>query len=160
MLNGLAFILIGLQLPRILSGLSGTSTSDLPFLIPRVRNRERFPPWQNVTQTAWSGMYGAVSLAAALMRGYYTKRRKTVETRFGLVPVDETPGRYVLAEENVLADDRVRHDSMRRLKLELISAERTEVVTLRNQGEISDDVMHRIEHDLDLEDLRLAEAPA
>jgi CPA1 family monovalent cation:H+ antiporter len=272
-LNGLAFILIGLQLPRILDGLSGRPMSDLlfyaavvcaavvairvvwtfpgaylPFLVRRVRETERVPPWQNVALTAWSGMYGAVSLAAALsipstvsggpnfggrdlvlflafsvilvtlllkgfslpvllralgmdggdggdrheekvarfkaieaaerrlaeiegqewpvdghvayMRGYYTKRRKSVETRFGVVLADQDARRYVLAEEDVLADHRQRHDSMRRLKLELISAERLEIVRLRNQGAISDDVMHRIEHDLDLEDLRLAEAPA
>jgi CPA1 family monovalent cation:H+ antiporter len=211
-----------------------------------VRRRERVPPWQNVALTGWAGMYGAVSLAAALsvpstlsggpvfpgrdlilfltfsvilvtlvfkgmslpvlvralgaggddgevheekiarfkaiaaaemrleeiegaewaherhiayMRGYYTKRRKVIETTFG-VRRDEETHRYTLAEEQVVADQRERQASMRRLKLELIAAERIEVVRLRNQGAISDGVMHRLERDLDLEDLRLAEAPA
>jgi hypothetical protein len=47
---------------------------------------------------------------------------------------------------------------MHRLQLELIAAERQQVVALRDQGAIGDDVMHRIERDLDLEELRLAGA--
>ena len=38
---------------------------------------------------------------------------------------------------------------------ELIEAERHAVVELRNTGEISDEVMRRVERDLDLEDSRL-----
>ena len=38
---------------------------------------------------------------------------------------------------------------------EVISAQRDAVVDLRNSGEISNDVMHRIERELDLEDERL-----
>jgi CPA1 family monovalent cation:H+ antiporter len=42
-----------------------------------------------------------------------------------------------------------------RLRRELLEAERHEVVELRNSGEISDEVMRRIERDLDLEISRL-----
>ena len=42
-----------------------------------------------------------------------------------------------------------------RLRMELIDAERHAIVELRNQGEISDEVMRRIERDLDLEVSRL-----
>jgi len=42
-----------------------------------------------------------------------------------------------------------------RLKLELIDAERHAVIHLRNQGVINDEVLRRIERDLDLEELRL-----
>ena len=38
---------------------------------------------------------------------------------------------------------------------ELLEAQRREIVLLRNQGQISNQVMGRIEHDLDLEDARL-----
>ncbi len=38
---------------------------------------------------------------------------------------------------------------------ELLEAQRRAIVRLRNQGEISNDVMHRVERDLDLEDSRL-----
>jgi CPA1 family monovalent cation:H+ antiporter len=42
-----------------------------------------------------------------------------------------------------------------RLRHELIEAERHAIVELRNTGEISDEVMRRVERDLDLEDSRL-----
>jgi CPA1 family monovalent cation:H+ antiporter len=42
-----------------------------------------------------------------------------------------------------------------RLRRELLEAERSAVVGLRREGRISDDVMHRVERDLDLEDQRL-----
>jgi len=42
-----------------------------------------------------------------------------------------------------------------RLRRELLEAERHAVVELRNTGEISDEVMRRVEHDLDLEVSRL-----
>jgi hypothetical protein len=37
----------------------------------------------------------------------------------------------------------------------VLEAQRRAVVELRNRGEISNDVMHGIEHELDLEDSRL-----
>jgi CPA1 family monovalent cation:H+ antiporter len=48
-----------------------------------------------------------------------------------------------------------RSADYQRLRRELLEAERAAVVDLRRRGRISDDVMHRIEHDLDLEDNRL-----
>jgi monovalent cation/hydrogen antiporter len=44
-----------------------------------------------------------------------------------------------------------------RLRRELFDAERHAIVELRNTGEISDEVMRRIERDLDLEVSRLAD---
>ena len=38
---------------------------------------------------------------------------------------------------------------------ELLEAQRREIVRLRNEGTISNDVMHRLERELDLEDERL-----
>jgi hypothetical protein len=37
----------------------------------------------------------------------------------------------------------------------VLEAERSEIVRLRNDGFINDQIMHRIERDLDLEDTRL-----
>ena len=45
--------------------------------------------------------------------------------------------------------------SHQRLKIELIGAERHTIIELRNQGVINDEVMRKIQHDLDLEELRL-----
>lgn len=92
LLNGLVFILIGLQLPQIINGLNTVSLSQaigyaavvalvvivgriiwvypgayVPFLVSRrIRERESLPKWQQVAVVAWSGMRGIVSLAAAL----------------------------------------------------------------------------------------------
>jgi CPA1 family monovalent cation:H+ antiporter len=92
LLNGTIFILIGLQLPEIVTELGGYYFSRLlmygtivslativvrliwvypatyvPRLLSRkIREREQRPPAKLVTIVAWSGMRGVVSLAAAL----------------------------------------------------------------------------------------------
>jgi CPA1 family monovalent cation:H+ antiporter len=92
LLNGLVFVLIGLQLPRILHTLSGrslkqliwhgvliscaaivvriiwvfTSTYLLRLMSASLRKKDPYPVWQNVAIVAWTGMRGVVSLAAAL----------------------------------------------------------------------------------------------
>jgi CPA1 family monovalent cation:H+ antiporter len=92
LLNGIIFILIGLQLPAVVGGLRTESwptllfyaagisatvvltrilwvfpAAYLPRLISRrIRARDPFPPWQHLAIVAWSGMRGPVSLAAAL----------------------------------------------------------------------------------------------
>jgi monovalent cation/hydrogen antiporter len=47
-------------------------------------------------------------------------------------------------------------DDYRRLMRELIDAQRMELIRLRNQGVISDEVLHRIESQLDMEETRIA----
>lgn len=93
LLNSVLFILIGLQLPNIVGGISGeypTASSllyaalvilvvigtralwafpmaYLPRLLSkRVRERDSNPNWREVTVVAYTGMRGAISLAAAL----------------------------------------------------------------------------------------------
>jgi Na+/H+ antiporter len=92
LLNGLAFILIGLQLRTIVGELTDYSVwhlfvyaatvsaavvlarviwvfpaTYLPrWLIPSLREHDATPPWRWVTLVAWSGMRGVDSLAAAL----------------------------------------------------------------------------------------------
>jgi CPA1 family monovalent cation:H+ antiporter len=93
LLNSVLFILVGLQLPNVLESISGeysvTSvllyaalvilavigtrllwtfpTAYLPrYLSRRLRERETYPPWRHVAVVAYTGMRGAVSLAAAL----------------------------------------------------------------------------------------------
>jgi len=90
-LNGLVFVLIGLQLPAVLAGLDRRAVMQyleiaaaislavialrfiwvfpatyLPRLPMRVRRRDPFPGWRNVAVVGWTGMRGVVSLAAAL----------------------------------------------------------------------------------------------
>jgi CPA1 family monovalent cation:H+ antiporter len=91
LLNGLLFALVGLQLPTILDAISGRSTAELigyaalvsavvigariawmlatyllAMLSRRIRMDDPVPSWQAKAVIAWSGMRGAVSLAAAL----------------------------------------------------------------------------------------------
>jgi CPA1 family monovalent cation:H+ antiporter len=94
LLNGLVFILIGLQLPEILPNLSNDHlpvpvliwyaalitlaviivrilwvipVTYLPrLLFKKLRLRDPYPKWQHVAIIAWTGMRGVVSLAAAL----------------------------------------------------------------------------------------------
>jgi monovalent cation/hydrogen antiporter len=92
LLNGLVFILIGLQLTGIIDGLGNYSVGEAIIYaviisivtivirviwvfpnayIPRIlfksiRETETRPSWQAVLLVAWSGMRGVVSLAAAL----------------------------------------------------------------------------------------------
>ncbi len=91
-LNGLIFILIGLQLPSILNTISGKLTATLlwdavlisavvigvrllwvfpaayipRFVSRRLRESDPYPPWQDVLLIGWTGMRGVLSLAAAL----------------------------------------------------------------------------------------------
>ncbi len=46
-------------------------------------------------------------------------------------------------------------EAFRLLRHETISAERLALITLRNDGTISDEVLHRLEHELDVESIRL-----
>ena len=51
--------------------------------------------------------------------------------------------------------DRRRHANERRLRLEVLAAERQEALRLRDAGAINDEVLQRIQHDLDIEEVRL-----
>lgn len=92
MLNGIVFILIGLELPVIVNALGEYSmmqaiwyaliitaltivirilwvfpTSYIPrWLSPRIRNSEPSPGWRGIFLIGWAGMRGVVSLASAL----------------------------------------------------------------------------------------------
>jgi CPA1 family monovalent cation:H+ antiporter len=92
LLNGVVFMLIGLQLPAIMRNLREHSHAALilyaaivggvvivtrllwvfpgaylpRYFSARIRARDPYPPWQNVAVVGWCGMRGVVSLAAAL----------------------------------------------------------------------------------------------
>jgi len=92
LVNALLFVLVGLQLRRIIDALSGISTLKLTgyavlvcaaviltrlvwvpvftylprFLFRSVREHDPYPPWQWPAIISWAGIRGAVSLAAAL----------------------------------------------------------------------------------------------
>jgi monovalent cation/hydrogen antiporter len=258
LLNGLVFILMGLQLPAILAVLNSTIVphSHIPLiwhavlisltvilvrlvwvfpqaLLPRMishrlRERDPYPGWRFILLIGWTGMRGAVSLAAALALPEVTaegaafpERELVVYLTFavilatlvvqglslpllirGLGLYDDgaserqetqarlTAARAALARLDELAsqdevsqglaqhlhehyearvrsinkrfkkaEDEPREDhamTYQQLQREALQAERSAVIGLRNQGEINDEVLRRIERELDLEEQRLA----
>jgi monovalent cation/hydrogen antiporter len=248
LLNALLFVLIGLQLPLIIDGLSGEPAltllgqaaavsaavilvriawiNTMPYLIRALDRRPeqvaRRMGWRPRMISAWSGMRGSVSLAAALAlpadfpqrdvvlfltfavifttlvlqgltlpalirrldvrddgaedREDLTGRRAAVDA--ALATIDELAAREWTREDTA---DRMRrayeyrrsrlaaragetddadgfeHRSLKYQKMvrEVLDAQRQELVRLRNAGAISNDVMHRLERELDLEDERL-----
>jgi monovalent cation/hydrogen antiporter len=247
-LNAALFTLIGLQLPVVLDGLDAWSTAELagaaaavcaavvltrflfvfPFMyLPkRVTRRESPPRWDWAVVLSWSGMRGAVSLAAALAIPLETDTGAPFPDRgliiflafcvvvFTLVVQglslpfvirvlgiedddlearEEAKARLRAAEaalarlEELAEEDWTREDTLertrglyrfrsdrfaqrldgtegdveeqsqqyQRLRRELLGAERDAVLELRRQGEIADDVMHRVLRDIALEDVRL-----
>jgi Na+/H+ antiporter len=247
LLNAVLFILVGLQLHPILSGVSGRSVASLvgqatlvsgvviavrlawEFTVPYLtRLLDRRPAQVTRRMGArerlvlgWSGMRGAVSLAAALalpldfpqrdllvfltfavilatlvvqgltlpslirrlrVRGDDAEEREEVRARLvatdaALARLEELAGeewtrddtverlrglyqfrhRRLKARAGIFEDDGTEDRSLayQRLVRELLEAQRHAIVRLRNQGTISNDVMHRIERELDLEDTRL-----
>jgi monovalent cation/hydrogen antiporter len=247
LLNAVLFVLVGLQLNLILTGVSGSSAVVLvgqaalvaavvigvrvgwgftvPYLV-RVLDRRpaqvarRVGPRERLV-SSWSGMRGAVSLAAALaLPEDFPQRNLIIFVTFGVIlatlvlqgltlpwlirrlgvhrddseaqeelrgrlratdaalarleelagegwtrddTVERMRGLYqfrrrrLKARAGYLADDGAQDRSLayQRLVRELLEAQRREIVRLRNRGEISNEVMHRIERDLDLEDSRL-----
>jgi hypothetical protein len=76
---------------------------------------------------------------AERLRGLYNFRRSRFAARFD-------------GDEDGLEDRSVAYQ---RLMRELLRAQRTTLIQLRNEGRIGDEAMHRIERDLDLEESRL-----
>jgi monovalent cation/hydrogen antiporter len=90
-LEGLSFVLVGVQLRPVVQGIEGRSLADLAMAVvalnlvvivsrlawvypaswlprrsARVRERDPFPGWGSVTVIGWAGMRGVVTLALAL----------------------------------------------------------------------------------------------
>jgi CPA1 family monovalent cation:H+ antiporter len=245
--------MIGLQLPTIMDGIEGYGSLELigygvvfsavvigarfvwlftmPYVIRMIDRRPqqvaRRVGWQTRVVMAWSGMRGAVSLAAALAIPLETDagapfperdlivfiafcvvlvtlvvqgltlpaliRRLRVEddgaeseeelkarlraAKAALDRLDELEGedwirpdtiermrglyryrkRRFAAQAGKIEDDGYedRSQAYQRAVRAVLDAQRDELVAMRGAGEISNDVMHRIERELDLEDTRL-----
>jgi Na+/H+ antiporter len=247
LINALLFALVGLQLHGILNRIGNRSTASLigdvalisgvvivtrilwipvnaylpRLLFPKIRERDPYPPWQWPVVISWSGIRGAVSLAAALaLPTNFPQRDLIVFITFGVILVtligqgltlpwlirllhveddggaeredakarikaseaalrrleeleaegwvredtaERTRGQYRFRTSRFRAryegvdDDGVeeRSQQYQRLRRELLEAERQAVLRLRNEGTITEDVMQRVQRDIDLEDLRL-----
>src|SRR5919201_3604939 len=155
------------------------------WLFPRIRARDPYPPLTWTATVSWAGMRGAVSLAAALAVPLTTKTGSPFDQRSlivflafcvilgtlvvqglslpGLIRVlrleedasaarEEAKARIRAADaaiarlEELADEDWVREDTAERLR---------GLYRLRREGVINDDVMQRVQRDLDLEDARL-----
>jgi CPA1 family monovalent cation:H+ antiporter len=255
LLNSALFVLIGLQLPAILDGIAGDDVGTLiaegaliaatvmlvrllwvfpftylpPLLIPW-RERQPTPPWQHTLVVAWTGMRGAVSLAAALAlpllvdgggafpdrdlilfltfsvilgtlllqgltlpplihllglddydaaleREELEARRRAAEAALSRLEelagedwvlddtVERVRGAYSYRQRRFSAridggdgesvDYEARSEAFQLLTRELIEAQRSILIRMREDGEIDDDVLRTLERELDLEDSRL-----
>ena len=254
LLNATLFILVGLQLPVIADGLADVPTSEVigysalvcaavigtrylwlfttPYLIRLLDRREAQRQlrvgWQERFVYGWSGMRGAVSLAAALALPLETDagaplpdrdlilfitfslifvtvvgqgltlpalirrlgvvedgseeeteelRARLYATRAALDRLDQLEeegwtnndsverarGIYRFRERRFktragkLDDEGIEEQSLtwQRMMHDVYNAQRQELIRLRNEGEISSDVMRRLERELDLEESRL-----
>jgi Na+/H+ antiporter len=249
LLNATLFILIGLQLPVIVDGLSGRPAGEvvgyaaavcgaviamrfiwtfaMTVVIRTIDRRQsqlaRRGSWQMRVVASWSGMRGAVSLAAALALPLQIEGRALIQfITFALILVtvvgqgltlpwlirrlgvvedgtdeenEEIRARLVIARaalervNELEAEDWTREGTIervrrlyefrqRRFKIragkiedeegleesslayqrlmhEIYTAQRRELVRLRNDREISSEVMRRVERELDLEESRL-----
>jgi CPA1 family monovalent cation:H+ antiporter len=128
---------------------------SLPYLIRRLGVREdRAEEEAEEMRARWAASRAALERLDELaieewtlddtierVRGLYEFRQRRVKVRAGKVQDEDG------IEDRSLAYQRLMH--------ELYAVQRRAVVQLRNSGEISSDVMRRIERELDLEESRL-----
>jgi len=145
----LAFAVIFVTL--VLQGLS------LPWLIRRLGVRDDGEEEREELRARLAAARAALERLDELARADWT-RDDTVERLRGMYDYRR---RRFKARAGKIEDDGYEDRSQRyqRLVRELIAAQRVAVVSLRNEGGISNDVMHRIERELDLEETRLEEQP-
>jgi monovalent cation/hydrogen antiporter len=147
-------LIIFLTFAVILATLVGQGLT-LPWLIHRLG----LPHDDNQTQEELRGRLRATDAALARleelaaqdwthddtvtrMRGLYQHRRQHLNTHSSSDPDNDDD-----AQDPSLADQQLLH--------QLLEAQRRELAQLHNQGQISNQTMSRIEHDLDLEDTQL-----
>jgi monovalent cation/hydrogen antiporter len=126
----------------------------LPYLIRRLGVLEDGAEEEAEEMRArWTAAGAALGRLDELVVEDWT-RDDTIERVRGLY---EFRQRRVSVRAGKLDDDGIEDRSLayQRLMRELYTVQRRAVVELRNSGEISNDVMHRVERELDLEESRL-----
>jgi Na+/H+ antiporter len=125
----------------------------LPVLIQRLRFDQDDAEEREELRARLAATHAAIDRLDELAGADWT-RDDTVERLHGMYDFRR---RRLKARGGYLEDDGTEDRSLayQRLVRELLQAQREAIVRLRNQGAISNDVMHRIERELDLEDSRL-----
>ena len=91
---------------------------------------------------------------AERMRGMYGYRRRRFATRHASA-ADKRIADSAADLDGDGEDYETRSAAFQRFRRELLEAEREAVLRLRSEGRIGDEVMRKVERDLDLEDSRL-----
>ncbi len=129
----------GLSLPMLIRRLGVESDGDDGALEEaQARLRAAEAAIERIDELASEGWVRDDS--AERMRGAYEYRRRRFNAR-----LDD-------GDDGALED---RSLAFQRLRREVLEAERAEIIRMRNRGLINDDIMRRVERDLDLEDARL-----
>ena len=125
----------------------------LPALIRRLRFEQDDAVEREELRARLAATHAAIDRLDELAGADWT-RDDTVERLHGMYDFRR---RRLKARGGYLEDDGTEDRSLayQRLVRELLQAQREAIVRLRNQGAISNEVMHRIERELDLEDSRL-----
>jgi monovalent cation/hydrogen antiporter len=92
--------------------------------------------------------------SAERMRGMYGYRRRRFATRHATA-TDKRVAEFAADLDGDDEDYETRSEAFQRFRRELLEAEREAVLRLRSEGRIGDEVMRKVERDLDLEDSRL-----
>jgi CPA1 family monovalent cation:H+ antiporter len=129
----------GLSLPALIRGLEDDGTAEREEVQGRIAVAESaLARLEELTEEEW-----VREDTAERVRGLYNYRRSRFVARFD-------------GDENGLEE---RSAAYQRLIRELLRAQRQTLLRLRDEGKIGDEAMHRIEHDLDLEESRLEVTP-
>ena len=125
----------GLSLPALIRGLQEDGSAEQEEVQGRIAVAEAaLARLEELSEEEW-----VREDTAERVRGLYGYRRRRFVARLD-------------GDEDGLED---RSAAYQRLLRELLRAQRLTLLRLRDEGKIGDEVMHRIEHDLDLEESRL-----
>jgi CPA1 family monovalent cation:H+ antiporter len=125
----------GLSLPILIRGLKDDGTEEREEALGRIEMAESaLARLEELAEEEW-----VREDTAERVRGMYNYRRNRFAARLD-------------GDEAELEE---RSAAYQRLFRELLRAQRQALMRLRDEGKIGDEVMHRIEHDLDLEESRL-----
>jgi len=129
----------GLSLPALIRGLEDDGTAEREEVRGRIEVAESaLARLEELAEEEW-----VREDTAERVRGIYSYRRNRFAARLD-------------GNESRLED---RSAAYQRLLRELLRAQRKTLMRLRDEGKIGDEAMHRIEHDLDLEESRLEVTP-
>src|SRR5207253_954519 len=161
MLNGLVFVLIGLQLPVVVAGIrdaglgrmiiAGGACSALVialrliWVFPAAR-LSYFIRRRIVLQSALSRLEPLRAADGADLAPLYDDVAEHYRRRLASLRLDDSD------DSRAAAGNRRR---LREVSLELLRAEREAAIRLREERRINDDVLRQIEHELDLREARL-----